>query len=206
MSYIPAAFAVSTIFATLVGCAPPTNSGSYSGGTSATSYAPKIVQVEESQFEPTIRFVGIPQEFAPRSLNGTFSREWRLRSWLDKQSGKVKHQLYVTDIYNGKEWRFWVRANDQNASNLNFTSIDKTVISCSRYSGCGYAETFGVDIDDTSLRSAKDQQYCTKFYARNGESEVICLSTSQIAAQIQAIDPRRPTLQRPQQRRQTPAT
>lgn len=198
----------------LAACAPMPNGGnvghvytspvSYGGPVSRplpVAAASGAVEIEESQFEPTIKFVGPAVQGGTRTVNAgdTFSRTHRLRSWLDKQSGRIRHQLYVSELYTG-QWRFWNRANDQSARNLEFTSVDRNVTDCtgSRYNGCGYSEVYGASIEDASLRSARGGQYCTKFYARSGEESIICLTEHQVAAQLDAIDARRPRAVPPQ--------
>src|SRR4051794_34625262 len=72
---------------TITACAPPpqaysSNGGSYNSTSSRSSSTREsaTVQVKESQFEPRITFVGIDQEEKPHNINGTFWRQWFLRS------------------------------------------------------------------------------------------------------------------------------
>jgi hypothetical protein len=148
------------------------------------------VEVTDDRFDSDIRFTGANREENPGSLDGTFWRRSMLRSWMNKETGRVTHQLYVAEVYGGRSWRGWGRANDQSATSLNFTAIRREAHSCMA-GRCGYTEFYGASIDDARLRANRGG-YCVKFYARNGEEHVVCLTADQIAAQLAAIDARRP--------------
>lgn len=189
-----------SLAATVGACAPRPGTIGYSGG-GYSSRAPgpenSVVKVEDSNFEPRIRFIGIDTMDRPGSLHGTYFRQWMLRSWLEKATDRVSHQLYYSELYNSNGWRYWHSANDERANSLRFVSIARDVNSCtgSRYGGgCSYTEIFGADVDDATLREARDKgrTYCVKFYARSGDETFACLSNQQIAAQLDAIDARRP--------------
>jgi hypothetical protein len=166
-------------------------SGSLAATPSPSSTA--RVSIEESQFEPTIRFVSasIRIEGASR-FSGLRNRTWLLRSWLDRRSGAVTHQLYVSDIYRDHSWWFWTRANDDSARALRFVSIDREVISCAGGGGCSYSEVYGASLDDASLRASVSRGLSVKFYARNGEEHVVSIPADVLRAQFEAIDARRP--------------
>lgn len=151
------------------------------GLAAATGVTPprRTVAIEDSQFEPTITIRGTEQRFNGSAFNDLF-----LRSWVAKSDGEVSHQIYVLDHYSG-DWKFWSRANSQDATPLEFTQISRDVGSCS--AGCDFWESFGVTVADSTLRSHRTG-YAVKVYARSGDSMVLTVTGDQIAAQLAAVD------------------
>jgi hypothetical protein len=139
------------------------------------------VQIEETQFEPTVRVLGLTarQNDSPQNV-------YYLRSWVAKKDGRVDHQLYVHDVYKG-DWKFWERANADDATALNVVSIDQHVGTCTGAVGCELKETFGVDISESMLRSHPNG-FPVKVYAQRGGDMIITLSPQQISAQLAATD------------------
>ncbi|MGH7481796.1 MAG: hypothetical protein ACRELV_06535, partial [Longimicrobiales bacterium] len=84
-------------------------------------------------------------------------------------------------------WRFWARANSQEAEPLEFVEIASDVVTCSGYGGCSYHESFGASIPHRALL-ASSEGYRVKFYARDGSELVINVTPAQIAAQLAAIE------------------
>lgn len=186
----------------IVGCVPQPTSMS-GGWSSQRSVGRTVVQVEDSAFEPSIRFLGIEDRFdvGVSLAQGESYRNLFIRSWLNRQTGAVSHQLYWSIIYRDFEWRFYNRVNDEQARSLNFTSIDRTVISCAggaRSGLCSYSEVVGADVDDAVMRAAvrENRNYCVRVFARSGVANTLCLSTTMMREQLAAIDQRRPTPQR----------
>lgn len=151
-------------------------------------YTPRTtVEMEASAFESTVTFLGIEQRYGGHALNRHF-----LRSWLDKESGGVSHQLYVVQYY-GDDWRFWSRANGPDAAPLELTRISQDVISCSAYGGCLHSENFGVSIPDSAL-AANPSGYSLKVYARSGHDMVLRITGVQITHQRNEIHRQRERL------------
>lgn len=108
-----------------------------------------------------------------------------LRSWVDRRSKAVSHQLYVQHRYRA-DWKFWQSANDEGAKALKFSSISRDVGSCAR-STCEHTESFGVDVADSVIR-LNPNGYSVKFYAKNGETMIVQINAAQMRAQFSAID------------------
>jgi hypothetical protein len=136
-------------------------------------------QIESSEFETSTKITGVE---ARLSENDPWSRQF-LRSWIDKKTGEVTHQLYVFQSYAG-DWRFWQGANGEDAQSLPFTEISRDVGSCAH--GCTLYESFGVSLPDTLLR-AHAAGYRVKAYAKSGLTMVVFVSPEQIASQLQAV-------------------
>jgi hypothetical protein len=139
------------------------------------------VKVEDSQFESSARFLGIEEHYPGYETNYYF-----LRSFLNKTSGKVTHQLYVSNFYDGS-WVIWTNANGEDAQPLEFSSLSREVLSCASSPGCLYTEDFVAVIPDTTLKTHQDG-YSVKFYAKTGKEMVITLTPNQIAQQLKAIE------------------
>ncbi|HEX6939978.1 MAG TPA: hypothetical protein VF158_11240 [Longimicrobiales bacterium] len=151
------------------------------------TYQPRnVVEVQDSEFEPHVTFVGVEVPYdTSYAANVHF-----LRSWLDKKTGALYHQLYVVNYYRG-DWRFWRSANNANAEPLDFVSIERDVVSCSGYGSCLHSETFGISIPHDALLANRDG-YSLKVYAQSGRSMVLRITARQIAAQLEAIARHRP--------------
>ena len=137
--------------------------------------------IEGTQFEADIRVSGVE-----RPIQGAVLSYYYIRSWVNRQTREVTHQLYVSHYYHG-DWIFWNRANDQEATPLEFTQISREVGTCSSYSeSCSFTEVFGADLSDQALRIHR-AGYAVKFYSSTGHQMVIVLDSVQIARQLEAV-------------------
>ena len=88
------------------------------GGCATTSGPPKhIMGVQDDKFSQNITIAGGAQSVNP--FGGT-SCIWFIRSWIDKKTYRVTHQLYVDISYRG-DWRFFQMAADDRAKALRVT-------------------------------------------------------------------------------------
>jgi hypothetical protein len=133
------------------------------------------------------RFVGLigtKVQHAPPFLGVPETNFYCLRSFLDRQTGETRHQLYVADSYSGPERR-WDAARDGGGRALRFLEITQHEITCD--GGCSYTEEFAADIPESELRANPNGLKVT-FGARSGADKTITISDSQIAAQLAAVD------------------
>jgi hypothetical protein len=156
------------------------------------------VTVDSSQFEPHIRVTGIDVLYEGREEN-SFS----IRSWIDKATRRVTHQLYVVNYYGGSGWEFWQSARGQDARPLEFTRISQDVVSCSKY-GCSHSEHFGIGLSDALLRQHRTGGFAMKIYSKAGSTAVLQLTPDQIDVQLRAIAALQPA--NATKRRAAPAT
>jgi hypothetical protein len=133
------------------------------------------------------RFVGLigtRAQHAPPFLGVPETNFYCLRSFIDRQTGEARHQLYVSDSYSGAERR-WDAAHDAGGHPLRFVEISRDQITCD--GGCSYAEEFAADIPEHELR-ANPRGVKVIFTARSGAEKTITVTGSQITAQLAAID------------------
>jgi len=146
------------------------------------------VTVEDSNFEKSVTFKGpqvyIEHQLGPWKFSPIVRDLFFLRSYLLKETGEVRHQLYVRISY-GEDWRFVYGANDSEAQSLEFIQIDRDPWGCSR-SGCNHTEDFAAIIPDSALRDSR-KGYSVKFYAKNGKDIILTVTEHQITAQLDAI-------------------
>ena len=140
------------------------------------------VFVSGDQFSSTIDVEGVKGFENP--FGGT-SKIWFIRSQIDKKTGALSHQLYVTFGYRG-DWRFYERASDEDAKNLETTMIDRNVVDCSGYS-CSFDETVGVEISNANLKAHARNGYSIKIYSHSGDAEILKLSPFMIQKQFATI-------------------
>lgn len=75
-----------------------------------------------------------------------------IRAWKFEKDNSTRYQIYVSDYYD-TAWRFYNSAYDSNGNQLDMTPISKEVIGCSRYSGCTYNETVGINVTKDYLQN-----------------------------------------------------
>jgi hypothetical protein len=133
------------------------------------------------------RFVGLigtRAQHAPPFLGVPETNFYCLRSFLDRQTGETRHQLYVSDSYSGPE-RHWDAARDGGGHALRFLEVTRHQITCD--GGCSYTEEFAADIPESELR-ANPQGLKVAFSAHSGTEKTITISGTQITSQLAAVD------------------
>lgn len=91
-----------------------------------------------------------------------FLRSWKLAD------GKLSHQVYVADTYYGG-WRFYQSATDSDGKDLEFTSINRSVGTCGRYTGCSHNEHVGISVSKAYLESKKTTGMRFRVYGKGGQ-------------------------------------
>jgi hypothetical protein len=148
---------------------------------------PSAAAVAPAREETASRFVGLigaRAQHAPPFLGVPETNFYCLRSFLDRQTGETRHQLYVADSYSGPERR-WDAARDGGGRSLHFLEITRHQITCD--GGCSYTEEFAADIPESELRANPSGLKVT-FGAQSGAEKTIPISGSQITAQLAAVD------------------
>lgn len=193
----------------LVGCVPQqplVTAGTWSSsGPISRVMGRTTVGIEDSQFEPHIRFLGIEDLFDSGFSPGPGEnyRKFFIRSWMNRQTSNVNHQFYWTIMYRDYEWRFYNRINDERARSLRFTAINRNVVTCAggAQSGiCTFSETVGADLDEAVMRAAvrENRSYCVRIFARSGMANDACLTPTMMREQLAATDGRKnPATRRP---------
>jgi len=143
---------------------------------------PPHVTVQSDEFSKDIKIIGLSDSENP--FGGTF-REWLIRSWVNKDTGAVSHQLYV-DLHYLFAWKFFDAAADDSATPLNIVVIDRHVGNCSGV--CDFYETIGVDLNDATLRSRVGKEYRVKISAKSGDAIILPISSAMLALQFAEID------------------
>jgi hypothetical protein len=148
---------------------------------------PRAAATAPAGEEAPSRFVGLigtRAQHAPPFLGVPETNFYCLRSFLDRQTGETRHQLYVSDSYSGPE-RHWDAARDGAGHVLRFLEVNRHQITCD--GGCSYVEEFAADIPESELRTNPDGLKVT-FGAQSGADKTITISGNQITAQLAAVD------------------
>lgn len=158
---------------TVVACAP----------RAPQQQQPQALQVEDDQFSPRATFVGLEQADAstPQTV-----KEWFIRSFVDKRSGEVDHQLYVHVSYVGDRRRYEI-ATDDHATSLPFVRIERDRGAC-KYGSCDYDEDFGLGLRDATLRERAGAGFQVKVVAHSSDSIILTIAPGQILPQLAAVD------------------
>jgi hypothetical protein len=163
--------------------------------------APVGAAAGEDQSPRFIGLIGTKEQHAPPFLGVPETNYYRLRSFVDRQTGETLHQIYVSDSYSGAE-RHWNAARDAAGRPLRFFTISQHEISCAE--GCSYVEEFAATIPESELR-ASPQGLTIVFTSASGADKRITVAVAQIASQLAAVDARRNPL-RPASAAQSPGS
>jgi hypothetical protein len=147
----------------------------------------QAVTVAGDQFSQVATFSGT--KLFDNPFGGVF-KEWFIRSFVDKRTGGVSHQLYIHTSYTpflGGSWHFYESGADDTARSLPFVQIDRTVESCSGTT-CTYDETFALTLEDSVLRARAATGFAIKVSAHDGASFILQVPPGQIQPQLAAID------------------
>ena len=142
------------------------------------------VTVKDDPFSKEVEIFGWGNYVNNNPWGGIF-RDWRLRSFVDKKTHAVSHQIYV-DIHYDNEYQYFNSAADDTARDLPVLLIDRSSM-CPRIT-CTHYETVGIDIDDATLRARAARGIDVKLSARRGSAFVMTVSPEQIGLQLAAID------------------
>jgi hypothetical protein len=150
-----------------------------------------VVAPREELSPRFIVLIGPKAQHAPPFLDTPGTNFYCLRSFLDRETGAVDHQLYVSDSYFGAE-RDWNAARGGTGAPLRFVPISRNEITCD--AGCSYVEEFAAILPESELRASPNGLAVT-FLARSGIKKIIRVAGDRIAAQLAASDAKRPTVQ-----------
>lgn len=119
------------------------------------------VKVTKDSFKKLTKYQGAELNYG--ELRSMFLR-------LSKIDGVMDHsyQFYFVDNYDGG-WRFYDSAHDSNGNKLDAISIDRSVGSCSKYSGCSHWEHVGVSVSHEYLQKNSNTDFKIKISGRGGE-------------------------------------
>jgi hypothetical protein len=151
-------------------------------------------QIVAARQDPLSRFIGVigaRAQHAPPFLGVRETNFYCLRSFVDRQTGEIRHQLYVSDSYSGAQ-RGWNAARDGAGHPLRFVEIGRDEITCD--GGCSYAEEFAASLPDNELR-ASPRGLAVTFAARSGAEKTIFVPGEQIAKQLAAVGAARSSVQ-----------
>jgi len=141
---------------------------------------PQAIRIEDDQFSPRATIIGT------RVADDQTGGEWFIRSFVDKRTGEVDHQLYVHVSYFGDRRRYDM-ATDDHATLLPFTRIERDRGACT-YGSCDYDEDFGLGLRDAVLRERAGTGFQVKAVAHSSDSIIMTIAPGQIQPQLAAVD------------------
>ena len=131
-----------------------------------------------------IALVGPKVQHDPLYLDTPNTNYSCLRSFIDQQTGETAHQLYVAATY--ESIRDWNTARDSSGQTLVFLPINRFKIACNGKEDCAYAEEFAAKIPEGELNN-NTRGFNVTFADRSGHSQIVAVSSRQVAAQIAAL-------------------
>jgi len=103
------------------------------------------------------------------------THQWAIRSWVNKKTGGIRHQLVVSSR-SDDGFQFFAGASDEDATPLEVVQIGLTH---------GGVDSFGAMLPPNALQEHATKGYSVKFRARTGAAIIVTLSSEQIQAQLQ---------------------
>jgi hypothetical protein len=153
--------------------------------------ADKTVKVKNDSFSDQVTIVGSQVLAKKRGLVNVEKAKYYLRSWVNKDTKAVQHQLYFTVNYNSNEWRNFYKAAVKGGDQLDFTRISSDV-NVNEY-GTRYYETMGASIPHQYLIK-NNEGFFVKWYAKNGTTRRTFVKKRQINKQLEAVQKQRANL------------
>jgi hypothetical protein len=152
----------------------------------AASGAPKTLTiVVRGDLSPRyIEFIGPKTLFAKPFLDVPDTNYFALRSWLDKKTGDVAHQLYVSESYAGAR-RTWLGAHAGKGDALTVVAISSHEIACQP--SCSYTDDFAASLSDALLRKSLGGLAVT-FTAKGGSEKTIAVPAAVVKAELETVD------------------
>ena len=117
--------------------------------TACTQLAPgsgtarPVVLAREDLSPGFVEFMGPKAQHAPPFLDIPGTNFYCLRSFLDRRTGAVTHQLYVSDSYFGTE-RGWNAARDSAGTQLPLTCAHQRLLESSESAGFGQLDNSAI--------------------------------------------------------------
>ena len=173
--------AASLTLTALAGCAGTAGAPS---GTVPAAQGATPVAVSTEQGGRFVALAGPRRQHADPFLGVAGTNFYTLRTWIDRQSGEIAHQLYVSDSYSGAA-RDWNAARDAQGRPLRFIAISKNEITCQP--SCSYVEEFAAALPEPQLRESVGGLSVT-FAARSGAEKTIAVPAELVRAQLVAVD------------------
>lgn len=153
--------------------------------------ADKTVNVTNDRFSNRVTITGREVVVKNQAALSVERQKYFLRTWIDKQTQAVSHQLYYHIDYNGADWRTFYKASLEGGKNLEVTRIS-TDVTVDEYD-TRYFETIGATVPHKYLVNNKDG-FPVKWYAQDGTTKVTYLKPKQIKKQLKALQEQRSKL------------
>ncbi|HEV2301073.1 MAG TPA: hypothetical protein VGR91_05830 [Stellaceae bacterium] len=150
----------------------------------AEKAATPVVVVREDVSARYIEFIGPKILYAEPFLGVPDTNYFALRSWLDKRTGVVTHQLYVSESYVGAR-RTWQSARDGKGDPLPIAAIGNHKIACRP--SCSYTDDFAATLPDALLRGSPGGLAVT-FVAQGGSLKTIAVPAEVVQVELATID------------------
>jgi hypothetical protein len=141
------------------------------------------IRIHDDQFDDSATILGKEMSEIPF---GGVAKLWYIRSFVDKKTGAVGHQLYIWTRYSG-DWHFYQAGADDQAHKLPFVQIDRHVNDCHEYD-CSFTEIFGLMLQDQTLRRQAVSGFAVKVWAKDGTTIILPVEPGQIEPQLEAVD------------------
>jgi len=141
---------------------------------------PLGVQIVDDKFNAAIGLSGPVQRIE--------GKQWNLVTSVGRTTHLTNTTLWFYESYTSDQWKYWYRAADENAKELNLRKIDRNVLLCEGGgAACTYSESLSLDLEDKILQNAAARGFSIKFYSKTGDEYVLSIPAAVAAAQLDAI-------------------
>jgi len=113
------------------------------------------------------------------------SSDWRLKSYINKNTLAVNHQLYVTLLYNGDQ-KYFYRAINEDGRKMPLIKLHTMGKDC-RLARCEVSEYIGVPLTDRDMQRHMHSYYSITLIAKTGDTFIVTVSPQMVQMQMDAI-------------------
>jgi hypothetical protein len=131
-----------------------------------------------------IEFIGPKMPYAKPFLGVPDTNYFALRSWLDRRTGAITHQLYVSESYFGPR-RHWASARDQVGDPLPVAAIGSHEIACNP--ACSYSDDVAASLSDALLQKSRGGLAVT-FIGEGGRQKTIVVPAALVEVELATVE------------------
>ena len=146
------------------------------------------VRVQTSDFDRSIEFSGVTLNVSQPEFLGIDGYA-HIRSFKNKQTGKITNQLYVAIRYGETNYKRFYSASYRGGQTQDLRQFTRDVPRCRPQSiiqPCDFEEDVGLDLPDGFLEAHAQTGFQVRLNARSGATLMVNIPAQYVAAQLEA--------------------
>jgi hypothetical protein len=141
------------------------------------------ITVEDDQYQPYIEYS------SEGSIQGPLDNSviWVLLARKERATGTVKYFTQWGNFYSTDGWKFYFKANDNNATKLEFVEVGRDVGKCYS-SGCSKTETYNIYFTPEQMNAGAVSGLNFKVFAQDGSSQTSTIPAPLVKALLDKVN------------------